>query len=189
MNRVIALLIVLLLCSCAMPADETQMKEQQNFATPIPTQEVGSEIITEFSTELLDKESGRLSNIKLACQAVNDMQLNSGDEFSFNDVVGERTEERGYEEATILVGTKKGKGYGGGVCQLSSTIYNAALEANLEITERHQHQNAVGYIELGRDAAVSYGTENLKFINTLGFPIKIQAQVIEDTQVMVKLIK
>ena len=106
------------------------------------------------------------------------------------DVLGCPTEEKGYEKAkTFTSDGEVTKSYGGGICQLSTTIYNAILKVDgLKITERHEHSRDVPYIEDGKDAAVSYNTADLKFKNTLEYDVKIEAEV-EDRKVEVKLLR
>ena len=96
-----------------------------------------------------------------------------GDVFSYNDVVGERTAERGFKEATIYVGNSAEDGLGGGVCQVTSTIYYATLRADLEIVERYAHSREVTYVPKGEDATVAWGSKDFKFANNTGFPIKV----------------
>ncbi|MDR0931296.1 MAG: VanW family protein [Clostridiales bacterium] len=127
------------------------------------------------NTQLVDKQANRVSNVKLCIESINGKILQAGEEFSFNDTVGERTTARGYKEAYIFVGKEKEQGLGGGICQVSTTMYQSALSANLEVTERHQHPDEVTYIELGKDATVAYGKQDFKFKNTLDKPIKIAA--------------
>ncbi|MCX7748681.1 MAG: VanW family protein [Clostridia bacterium] len=134
--------------------------------------------ISSFSTPLLDKREGRITNIEIASEKINYKQLSPGEEFSFNRTVGRRSEEKGYEEAPIIIktenGFKKGVGVGGGVCQLATTIYNAVENAGFEITERHIHSKGVGYVPKGQDATVSYGSVDFKFINNKSYPIMIK---------------
>ncbi len=89
-----------------------------------------------------------------------------GDIFSFNETVGPRTREAGFEEAIIIAGQEFVPGLGGGVCQVSTTLYNAALKAGMKITERSRHSRMIHYVPIGLDAAVSYGVIDLKFQNT-----------------------
>ncbi|MCX7842042.1 MAG: VanW family protein [Clostridia bacterium] len=135
--------------------------------------EIGS-----FTTPLLDRQEARINNIELASEKINYKVLAPGEEFSFNGVVGKRTVSKGYEEAPIIIraedGYKKGFGVGGGICQLASTIYSCAVKSGLEITEHHMHSKDVGYIPRGQDAAVSYGTVDLKFKNSRSFPVMIR---------------
>ena len=101
--------------------------------------------------------------------------LRSGEEFSYNKVVGARTVAAGYKNAKIYSAGQVVDGLGGGICQVSSTLYNAALLANLEITERRNHQFVTSYVEAGRDATVVYGSTDFKFKNTRKYPIRIVA--------------
>jgi len=117
---------------------------------------------------------GRSTNIELATKSVNGTILMPGEVFSFNDVVGDRSIERGYQEAGTYVGNKVEPGIGGGICQVSSALYRAAMRANLRSTERTNHSMVVGYMEPGLDATVSYGYLDYKFKNTYDFPIYIE---------------
>lgn len=160
------------------PPEETP-KDLEEPEDPIEPVE---ETLSAFYTKIVDSSKARLKNIQLANEALNKAIVQSGDIFSFNDVVGPRTADRGYQEAPIIIDEEKEMGIGGGVCQVSTTLYNAALAGGLEIIERHQHSAEVGYIELGRDATVSYGGYDLKFKNTLPYPIRFQAGLGKDTE-------
>lgn len=132
--------------------------------------------LSSYSTQIKDKASGRLTNISITCSTLNNTILQPGETFSFNKIVGKPTVERGYKEATIIIDHKTEKGIGGGNCQVSSTLYNAVLAvSNLEVIERHEHGKDVTYVPEGRDAAVSYGSLDLKFRNNLTRPIRIEA--------------
>ena len=100
-----------------------------------------------------------------------------GETFSYNKIVGERTIAKGYKEAAVYAGGKVVNGIGGGICQLSSTLYNAVLYANLEITSRSNHRFLTSYVTAGRDATVSWGTIDFCFKNTRSYPIKIMSEV------------
>lgn len=139
------------------------------------------EKLSEYTTTLGETYDGRVNNIILSSIAIDRIRIAPGEEFSFNDVVGVATPEKGYEKATIFLDGEKVKDYGGGICQVSSTLYNAALEAGLEITERHPHSMKVTYVPEGRDAATSMGSKDLKFINNFSFPIEINSYVGENT--------
>lgn len=139
------------------------------------------EVLATFTTEFQETGDGRLNNIKLASLAIDRKRLNPGEEFSFNKTVGSTTPDRGYQKATIFLDGEKVKDYGGGICQVSSTLYNAALNAGLEITERHPHSMKVYYVEEGKDAATNIGSKDLKFKNNLGFPIEINTYTGEGT--------
>ena len=96
-----------------------------------------------------------------------------GEEFSYNKVVGERTFANGFKEASVYTSSGVVNGLGGGICQVSSTLYNAVLHANLEIVERRNHRYAVSYVPLGRDATVAYGSIDFRFKNNRTYPIKV----------------
>ena len=117
--------------------------------------------------------SARISNVKLAAAAFNGTVLNSGDVFSYNGTVGERTAAKGYKAAPAYVQGETVDEIGGGVCQPSSTLYLACLRANLEITERYAHRYVPAYIPWGMDATVSWGGPDYKFTNNTDYPIKI----------------
>ena len=152
---------------------------ENNTNNTLPRQE---EVISAFSTKVYSKDANRQNNIKLACSELNGTIVPIGSTFSFCKTVGQSTPQKGYTEADIFDedGNKK-KGIGGGKCQISTTLYNAVLNVpNLIVTERHEHSNKVPYIQDGKDAAVNYGTYDLKFENRTGFDIKINADSTSD---------
>ena len=111
----------------------------------------------------------RTTNLKIASQAISGTIIQPGQTFSFNKVVGPRTKAKGYKEASVF--NSSGKGLGGGICQVASTMFNCALTANVSIVERHQHSQRVTYVPLGRDAAI-YGTaQDFKWKNNTKYPI------------------
>ena len=118
--------------------------------------------------------AARISNVKLASAAFNGVVLNSGDVFSYNETVGQRTTAKGYKPAPAYVKGETVDEIGGGVCQPSSTLYLACLRANLEITERYAHRYVPTYIGKGMDATVSWGGPDYKFTNNTDYPIKIE---------------
>ena len=120
-------------------------------------------------------ETNRTTNVTLATEKVNDIILLPGEEFSFNKIVGERTEERGFKPAIVFAGGELVDGIGGGICQVSSTIYLATLRADLEVTERAVHAYKVDYVPLGQDATVQWGYRDYKFKNNTAYPVKISA--------------
>ena len=120
-----------------------------------------------FTTYFADQKE-RVHNIKLASNYLSGSIVNENEEFSFNAAVGERSEERGFSKAKIILDGAFVDGIGGGVCQVSTTTYNALLLAGLKITEQHPHSLAVSYIEPSFDAMVSYGLSDLKFFNNTG---------------------
>lgn len=135
----------------------------------------------EVRTTLAGSTDDRISNVKKACERINGMMLMPGDSFSFNDALGQRTEEDGWLPATAYADGQVLQSIGGGICQVSSTLYNAVLYSNLEILERTCHQFQVGYLPWGMDATVSWGWPDFKFRNNARYPIKIVAWVDEET--------
>ena len=117
----------------------------------------------------------RAHNIALAAKTINGTILLPGETFSYNGVLGNTNKEKGYKVGTAYVGGRVVESYGGGICQVSSTLYNSVLYANLEIVERHNHSYVVNYVPAGRDATVAYGGKDFKFKNTRNYPIKIVA--------------
>lgn len=126
-----------------------------------------------FSTVYTKSISERKSNIKLAASSFNGYFLDVGAEFSFNRVVGRRTTSRGYKNAKIIVQGKFVDGVGGGVCQVSTTLYNAVLSAGLRVTEFHAHSLPVSYVPPSFDAMVNSGSADLRFVNDTSGPIII----------------
>lgn len=145
-----------------------------------------SEELGTFSTKFDPSDKGRTTNINLASESINQTIVQPGTEFSFNKTVGPTTEKNGYQLAMIYVAGKKDEGFGGGVCQVSSTLYNAAADAGMTVTERHDHSLPVTYVEAGKEAATSYGVKDLRFINELPHPVIIQSHV-EDGIVSVSI--
>ena len=133
------------------------------------------DLISTFSTRFDASNYNRNVNIKLAAQKVNGTVIMPGENFSFNTVVGSRTIEAGFKEGTAYIGGKVVPDVGGGVCQVSSTIYNTALLANLKIVERSNHMFTTGYVAPSRDATVYYGSLDFIFKNTRKYPIKLVA--------------
>lgn len=121
--------------------------------------------------------SGRVENIRLSTESVDYVVLGSGDTFTFNGIVGERTKERGYQVASVIMDGDFTDGLGGGICQTSTTLYNAVLDAGLTVLERHPHSLPVGYVEEGMDAMVSWGSADLRFRNDFDYPVVIRGGV------------
>ena len=119
--------------------------------------------------------SNRNENIRLACVALNGTIINPGQEFSFNETTGARTEAKGYKPATAYLNGEVVQEPGGGVCQVSSTLYNAVIFAGLKSTERHAHSYEPSYVTPGEDAMVSFGGPDMKFVNTSSTAIAIRA--------------
>lgn len=132
-----------------------------------------------------DNDKARAENIRLAMAAFDGTILLPGQTFSFNDVVGKRTTQRGYQKALVYSINGISMGVGGGICQASTTLYNACLQANMQIDERNAHFFTVPYVPLGQDSAVSFGIEDFRFTNTSGWPVRISAKVVNDQAVVV----
>lgn len=134
-------------------------------------------VLASFTTQFNPGNANRTKNVKLAAEALNNRIILPNAQFSFNAIVGPRTEEAGYNEATIIQNNEFTAGLGGGVCQVSSTLYNSALLANLQVDERFNHTLLINYVPSGQDAAVVYGYKDLKFTNNSGGHLIIRTSV------------
>lgn len=134
-----------------------------------------TKLLTTFSTYFDGDNLNRASNIRLAAAKLNGTVLKGGETLSFNDIVGARVKERGFLPAKIIENGEFVEGVGGGVCQVSTTLYNAALLSGLKIAEYHPHSLAVGYVPPSRDAMVSGNSCDLKITNVSETPIYIRA--------------
>lgn len=130
-------------------------------------------VLASYTTTFVRAKRDRSHNLAVASSKVNKTILMSGEEFSYNKTVGERLITTGFRNAIIFVKGQMEEGVGGGICQVSSTLYNAALLAGLKITERHHHSRTVVYVPAGRDATVAYGSRDLRFANSGSSPIYI----------------
>ena len=126
-------------------------------------------------TEYTDNEN-RNENIRLACSKLNGLILQPGETLSYNELLGKRTTEAGYKPAPAYIGTELVDDIGGGICQVSSTLYLSSLFAELHIVERKNHGYPASYIPLGLDATVNWGTTDLKIQNKYDLPVKILAE-------------
>lgn len=137
--------------------------------------------ISSFSTPIVDSHKNRINNIKITCSKISGTTVKAGKEFSFCDVVGQPSADDGYKEAHAFVNGKLTNAIGGGNCQVSTTLYNAAKKIDgVKITERHEHDKPVGYIEMGKDATVAYDYLDLKFKNNNNFDLKLKAYIKND---------
>lgn len=162
---------------------ENTKNETTNTTVPKETQ------IGTYSTIIKDTTPGRLTNIRITCDIINGHIVNPGENFSFNNVVGKPTAERGYQEAKIIIDHKTETGIGGGNCQVSSTLYNAVLSIpSLAIIERHEHGKDVTYVPKGKDAAVSYGSLDFKFKNNNNYKVRINL-ISDDKNITASLVK
>lgn len=135
------------------------------------------EMLSSYTTTFKSEDVNRTDNIKLAALKTNGTILYPGTIFSFNEIVGPREKEYGFKEALEIVDGEFVPGIGGGICQVSSTLYNAVLLANLNIVERYNHSKPLSYVPLGQDATVAYDALDFKFINNTTEPLLIVAEV------------
>ena len=131
--------------------------------------------LSTFTTRYDASDTDRTTNLVLACQKLNGKVIMPGETFSYNETLGPRTAAAGYKNAKIYESGQVVDGLGGGICQISSTLYNAALMSDMEIVERRNHQFVTSYVKAGRDATVVYGSTDFRFKNTRTYPVKIIA--------------
>lgn len=145
------------------------------------TRDIGTEAFPDrlatFSTNYKASNVDRTTNLKIAANKINGTVLLPGEEFSYNKTVGERTIAAGFKEAATFSNGKVVDGIGGGICQISSTLYDAVVMANLDVTVRRNHQFVTSYVSAGKDATVVWGSQDFKFKNTRKYPIRITATV------------
>lgn len=164
------------------------LKSNEDVVITLPVKEVVPKVkkedlnhingkLGEFSTRFNSSLTGRTENIRVATSTINATVLMPGEEFSFNKKTGNRGLDDGYREASIILNGKYEKGVAGGVCQVSTTLYNAALYSGLEITHRQNHSIPASYVDIGRDAAVVSGDFDLKFKNPYDYPILLKGFV------------
>ncbi len=165
---------------------ENEKKEEYaiplHIITPnVTTNMIGTEafpdLLSTFSTRYATSNVNRTTNLVLAANKINGTVLMPGETFSYNKVVGARTISAGYKEAPIYVQGRVEDGLGGGICQITSTLYNAVVYANLEITQRTNHQFVPSYVTASRDATVVYGALDFQFKNNRNYPIKLICSV------------
>lgn len=154
----------------------------------IPTSQIHPRVNSELLSEISEKRLGyystyyqesnleRSHNIYLSTKAINNHVVFPGEEFSFNEIVGERTEEKGYQKAPVIVQGEFSEDIGGGICQVSSTLYNAVHLHGIEIVERYSHSRSVPYVPPGKDATVSWWGPDFVFKNNYNQPILIMSQ-------------
>ena len=161
------------------PPPPPPSQPQAGVPATVPVQQLqpsGKELAS-HETEFNEKETNRGNNISRAAQTINGHIVQPGETFSYNETVGPTNERRGYKKSTIFVEGEKKKGVGGGVCQVSTTLFNAAEDAGMTILERHDHSRPVDYAESGEEAATSYGGIDFKFKNEKSHPIVIHCSV------------
>ena len=134
------------------------------------------ELISSYTTYYNEEERARSENIAIAVSLIDNLVVQAYGEFSFNQTVGRRTAEAGFQSAKIIVNGEYALGVGGGVCQVSTTLYNAALKSGLEVLEYHPHSLRVNYVPPSRDAMVS-SQSDLKLFNAHGYAVRLRATV------------
>lgn len=131
-------------------------------------------VVASYTTYFNSGVAGRTKNIELSAEAINNIILGEGDHFSFNTTVGPSDAAHGYQPAEEAVNGKLVMGIGGGICQTSSTLFNAVDKVRVSYVEKHHHSVTVGYVPKGRDATVSYGGKDFRFKNTTGIPLLVK---------------
>ena len=155
---------------------ETATVDLQDYSPSITSADLSkiTGVMSSYSSTFGTSDTGRVENLRISTGYINGTLLMPGEEFSYNNTIGPTTPERGYKEANTYVGSKIVPGYGGGVCQVSSALYRAVIQANIRSTERRNHSMTVSYAKPGLDATVAAGYIDYKFVNTYDFPIYIQ---------------
>ena len=131
-------------------------------------------LLAEFSTKFSTDNENRVTNIKISANSTSDVLLMPGEEFSYNNQTGKRTKANGYQDAPVIINGKLEQDVGGGVCQVSSTLFNSALYSGLDITSRRNHSLKSSYVSIGRDAMVSDGGSDFRFKNPYSHPVYIK---------------
>ena len=162
--------------------DKEEYEIPLTITTPkVTTNKIGTEafpdLLSSFTTRYDASNYPRTTNLKLAMNKLNGVVVASGETFSYNKTLGKRTAEAGYREAGGYAGGKVVQTLAGGICQISSTLYDAVVYANLDIVERHNHMFLAGYVGAGKDATVVYGSLDFKFKNTRKYPIMIKTSI------------
>ena len=169
-------------------ANSILSEEKEEYVIPLKitkpnktVKDIGTEafpdLLATFSTNYNAGNTNRTTNLKLAVNKINGTVLLPNEEFSYNTVVGERTINAGYKMAATYSNGAVVDGLGGGICQISSTLYDAVVMANLNITTRRNHQFVTSYVPAGKDATVVWGSQDFKFVNSRKYPIRITATV------------
>lgn len=156
---------------------QIELKDYLNSVTPqikVEDLQLIDTVISSYTTSFSPSKASAI-NINLAADAINGQLLMPGETFSFNEIVGNTTLDKGYVYAPVIVNSEFTQGIGGGICQVSSTLYNTILLAGLNATERRPHSKPSSYVPLGQDSTIDWGTIDFKFENTLDYPLYISA--------------
>ena len=155
--------------------DEIISEEAENTKAQNP-EHTSSELLGSYSSKVYTKTEDRQKNLRIVCEKLSGTTLAPYQEFSYNTTCGQYNKENGFGKATVFLGDgTEMQDYGGGVCQLSSTLYNAVKDLNVDITERHNHSKKVYYVPDGQDATVSYGNLDFKFKNLNDYSLYFEA--------------
>ncbi len=166
---------------------EIRMTEVQPSISTQMVKELGiSGLVASFTTPFNPQNVNRSENIRVAASALDNLYISPNEEFSFNRIVGPRSTEAGYKNALVIQGNEFVQGIGGGVCQVSTTLYNAVLLANLPVVERRRHSLPVEYVGKGLDATVVYGYVDLRFRNNTGNHLLVKTKI-ENGDLTVKI--
>ena len=163
------------------PNDEEYEQDLIYTKADVTVNDLGKEafpdLLATFSTNYVTSNTDRTTNLRLAAGKINGTVVMPGEIFSYNKVVGKRTVSAGYKEAAVYQDGGVTNGLGGGICQISTTLYNAVIKANMEIETRRNHMFVPSYIGAGKDATVVWGSTDFKFKNRRDYPIKIETSV------------
>ena len=159
-----------------------KLKQVRADLTTAEAQRLGiREQISSFTTDMGTSSSNRIHNVHLMADYIDGTSSSPGDTFSFNDSVGPRTEERGFREGQMIIGSLLLPSIGGGVCQTATTLFNNAFELGLPILERYNHSFYISHYPMGRDATVSWGGPDFSFKNDLKSGILIKTSYTDST--------
>lgn len=173
-----------MLFTAPVPADQPSIEapEAQPSLAPEPAQpQVEGEVIGSYRAISQSTDENRAENVRLAAETIDGVVIAPGETFSFNDCVGNTEEDERYRLAPVIYGNEMADGRGGGICQVSTALYIAALKANLEIVERHPHSIASDYAPVGLDATLVYGVMDLRIKNAGADPVRIDAVAVGQT--------
>ncbi|MCH8977669.1 MAG: VanW family protein [Armatimonadetes bacterium] len=156
-------------------------------ATSLTKQAPAPKVLAKYATPLSQRQGNQKQNAIRALKQLDGIEIPPGGEFSFNETVGSWSRDKGYRRAPVSFGGTLVDAWGGGVCQTSTTLYNAALLAGLEVVERHRHHYAPAYVPAGRDAAVAFPNIDLRFRNPFDAPVTIRTMV-TDTSLIIEFV-
>ncbi|MGG4441051.1 VanW family protein [Brevibacillus fortis] len=170
------------------PALELQENLQEKYVEKMDLQK--EEVLGFYYSSMKDSTDARKHNIKQALIKIHNEKIKPQQVFSFNEEVGNSNlPEDGWQKAGVIQNGQLVDDYGGGICQVSSTLYNATAGAGMNMVERHNHSKSVGYVPVGQDATVAYGYLDFKFANLYDFPVKIKAKSYGDEHVVIAIIR